>query len=390
MELTGPALAGLVLYGAAGIGKSALAGQIVSRVSHLEPERVIAVIRGEVSVDVVLSGVAAALRHHPAVAQGGGQAQSVRTADRADLPWAHRLALLRELVLGQVPVLLVLDDFDDNTSPVSGGWAIRDRALAELIASWGSKSHRGRLLITCRHPFRPPRSSGPPLAFHHVGPLSRYGAFELARSLPALGSLGEQELDRAWRLLGGHPQAMEYLDSLLAMGNLRFAEVASRLAVLVEGKGGDPARPAEPAAPTELPPAAAESIGLAARDLLLRELGGPSPGVVPRWAVGPLRHRATRHRPGWPGRPRRTAATVPGRTGAGRTDAGRTGAGRGGRGLRPGPPRVIRGAHPARPRGNRRCCDRRQPSAPGRRRGWPGRSARTQSWRVTQLCARPC
>ncbi len=164
-DLTGPALAGLVLHGAAGIGKSALARQIVSRVSHLEPERVVAVICGEASVDAVLSGVAAALRHHPAVAQGSGQAHSVRAADRADLPWAHRLALLRELVLDQMPVLLVLDDFDDNMSPVSGGWAIRDHALAELIASWGGKSHRGRLLITCRHPFRPPRSSGLPFTF---------------------------------------------------------------------------------------------------------------------------------------------------------------------------------------------------------------------------------
>jgi hypothetical protein len=116
-----PGLAGLVLHGAGGIGKSTLASQIVSRVSHLEPERVTAVIRGGVSVDGVLGGVAAALRHRPAVAQGGSQAQSVRAADRADLPWAHRLALLRELVLAQVPVLLVLDDFDDNVSPDSGG-----------------------------------------------------------------------------------------------------------------------------------------------------------------------------------------------------------------------------------------------------------------------------
>jgi hypothetical protein len=309
VDLTGPALAGLVLHGAAGIGKSALASQIVSRVRHLEPERVIAVIRGEVSVDAVLGGVAAALRHHPAVAQGSGQAHSVRAAGRADLPWAHRLALLRELILGQVPVLLVLDDFDDNMSPVSGGWTIRDRALAELIASWGSKSHRGRLLITCRHPFHPPRSSGLPLTFHHVGPLSRYGAFELAKSLPALESLGEQELDRAWRLLGGHPQAMEYLDSLLAMGDVRFPEVADRLAVVVEGKGGGPAGPAKPAAPTELAPAAAESIGLAARDLLLRELGGPSLAMVPGWAVGPLCRWAVCRRPGWPGRSRRTTAT---------------------------------------------------------------------------------
>ncbi len=90
-------------------------------------------------------------------------------------------------------------------------------------------------------------------------------------------------------MLGGHPQAMEYLDSLLATGDVRFPEVADRLAVAVEGKSGSPARPGGPAAPTELPPPAAESIALAARDLLLRELGGPSPDAVPG---GPRAHCA--------------------------------------------------------------------------------------------------
>jgi hypothetical protein len=294
-DLTGPEPAGLVLHGAGGIGKSTLASQIVSRVSHLEPEWVTAVIRGQVSVDAVLGGLAAALRRHPVVARGDSQAQSVRAADRADLPWAHRLALLRELVLGQVPVLLVLDDFDDNVSPVSGGRTVGDPALAELIASWVGKSHRGRLLITCRHPFRLPGTSTPPLTFHHVGPLSRSGAFELAKSLPALGSLGEPELDQAWRLLGGHPQAMEYLDSLLATGDVRFPEVARRLAVAVAGKSASPARPAGPAAPTELPPAASESLALAARDFLLHELGGPSSVAEPRRGAGLLRRLAEGH-----------------------------------------------------------------------------------------------
>jgi hypothetical protein len=302
-------------------------------------------------------------------------------------------ALLRELVLGQVPVLLVLDDFDDNVSPDSGGWTVRDPALAELIASWGSKSHRARLLITCRDPFRPPRTSGPPLTFHHVGPLSRSGAFELAKSLPAIGSLGEQELDRAWRLLGGHPQAMEYLDSLLATGHVRFPEVARRLAVAVEGKSGSPTRPAGPAAPTELAPATAESVALAARDLLLCELGGPSPVTLPWWAAGPLRRRAAQHRPARPGRPRRATATslaglvLAGLVLAGLVLAAAAGAfalGRSGSSAAHADPAQ---AHPHR---NRRCCNRRRPSAPGRPRGWPGRSAGTRSWPVTRTCAPRC
>ena len=321
-SVTGPERAGLVLHGVGGIGKSTLASQIVSRVSHLEPEWVTAVIRGQVSVDAVLAAVAAALRRHPAIAWSGGQAQSVRAADRADLPWTHRLALLRELVLGQVPVLLVLDDFDDNMSPVSGSWTVRDPALAELIASWGCTSHRGRLLITCRHPFCPPRISGPPLTFHHVGPLSRSGAFELAKSLPALGSLGEPEVDLAWRLLGGHPQTMEYLDSLLAMGEVQFPEIARRLAVAVESKRASPG-PEGLAAPTELAPAAAESVALAARDVLLGELSGPSSVAVPRWAAGPLRRLAAHHHRDQPARSRAAVTPLAGPGLSGRWLAGR-------------------------------------------------------------------
>ena len=127
------------------------------------------------------------------------------------------------------------------------------------------------------------------------------------RCLPSDRS-ANKKFDLAWRLLGGHPQAMEYLDSLLATGYVRFPEVASRLAVAVEGKSGSPARPEGPAAPTELAPAAAESVALAARDLLLRELGGPSPAALPRWAAGPLRRLpALQHR----GRPRAPATRPP-------------------------------------------------------------------------------
>jgi len=206
-----------------------------------------------------------ALRGHPK-ARSGTTAEAVAAADRADLSWTQRLALLREHVLGQVPLLLVLDNFDDNLSLEAGTCTIRDPSLIELLTSWADPPHRGRLLITCRHRFAVPGAAAPWLGFRHLGPLSRSGAVELARSLPALGLLGGPDLDRAWRLLGGHPRAMEYLDALLMAGDVRFPAVAARL-------GADPGLPAARlAAPTELPLPTAEAGALAVADVLLGDL----------------------------------------------------------------------------------------------------------------------
>jgi len=78
-------------------------------------------VSGDVSADGFLAGLAATLRRHPMVAaRGSVTAEAVEAADRIDLSWAQRLALLREYVLSQVPVLVVLDNFDDNLSAESG------------------------------------------------------------------------------------------------------------------------------------------------------------------------------------------------------------------------------------------------------------------------------
>ena len=205
-ELVSPAVAGLVLHGVGGIGKSVLGAQIAERVSRLEPDCVTTTLNGEVTADALLAGSAAALRRHPeAAARGGSTAEAVAAADRTGLPWAQRLALLRRHVLDQVPLLLVLDNFDDNLSLEAGTCTIRDPSLIEFLTSWAGPPHRGRLLITCRHRFAVPEAAASRLGFRHLGPLSRSGAIELAMSRPALGLLGEQELDRTWRLLAVTP-----------------------------------------------------------------------------------------------------------------------------------------------------------------------------------------
>jgi hypothetical protein len=220
-DLNGPGAAGLVVYGMGGIGKSTLAAQIATRVTRLRPDRVGRFIGGAVSA----ASVEAAL---------------------ADTDF------------------IIFNNFDDNLSQRSGQWTVRDPALAALLASW-----TGKLLITCRQPFKLDAAAGRlRLAFRELGPLTRSGAADFTASLGAIRQLGESDRDRVWRLTAGHPLAMEYLDSLLAMGE-RHQDVAGRIEAMIEASTGQPLPRAEP---TELPEATAEIIACVAADQMFGEL----------------------------------------------------------------------------------------------------------------------
>ena len=276
-DLSGSALAALVVHGVGGIGKSVLAAQIAERLPGLDQDCVTASLTGEVTPDTFLAAVCTAVRRHPLAADRGGTvASAVAAVDRAVTPWPNRMSLLREHVLSRVPLLLVLDDFDDNLSLDAGTCTVRDPELVGLLTSWAGRPHRGRLLITCRHRFAVPEVASRRIGFRPLGPLSQAGAFDLATSLPALSRLGEQDLDQTWRMLAGHPRAMEYLDALLAGGQLRFADLAARLDGLVPdipGSSSFSSRPGSaPAAPTELPLPAAEAAAVAVSGELLAQL----------------------------------------------------------------------------------------------------------------------
>jgi hypothetical protein len=236
-DLTGPGAAGLVVYGMGGIGKSTLAGQIATRVGRMQAGRLVTVVEGEISAADLAAGPA--------------------DAD-----------------------FIIFRHFDDNLSKEAGQWVFRDAALPALLANW-----TGKLLITCRHPFTfpgpgtaqatpnapwlaPSRTVLDELVFRQLGPLTSSGAAELSMSLPAIRQLGDAERDRAWRLTAGHPLALEYLDSVLALGE-RYPAVSARIEAMVEARTGQPLPGTEP---TELPAPAAELIACAARDQLFGEL----------------------------------------------------------------------------------------------------------------------
>jgi len=238
-DLSGPGSAGLVVYGIGGSGKSTLAGQIATRVGRMQAGCVVSVVDGEVSA--------------------------------------------ADLAAGPVEAnFIIFHNFDDNLSQEWGQWAFRDPALPTLLANWTAK-----LLITCRHPFILPapeaaqaapnapwltasRRTTDKFVFRQLGPLTRSGAAELTASLPAVRRLAESERERAWRLTGGHPLAIEYLDSLLALGE-SYPGVAARIEAMVEVRTGQPLPGTEP---TELPAPTAELIACAARDQMFGELFG--------------------------------------------------------------------------------------------------------------------
>ena len=124
---------------------------------------------------------------------------------------------------------MLLDNFEDNLRPDGTGYQVADEALGGLLAAWASDPGRSRLLVTCRYRFTLPGGAERFLAFRQLGALSRAETMKLAWSLPALDKLDPAELERVWRLAGGHPRSLEYLDALLAGGTARYPDVTARL-----------------------------------------------------------------------------------------------------------------------------------------------------------------
>ena len=170
--------------------------------------------------------------------------------------WQDRYGLLREHVLDRLPVLVLLDNFEDNLRPDGTGYQVADDALGALLAAWAADPGRSRLLVTCRYRFTLPGGAEEHLSFRQLGALSRAETMKLAWSLPELDKLGPADLGRVWRLAGGHPRSLEYLDALLAGGTARYPDVTARLhqAVTTRLGGRRPRASGWPPGPAWTPP----------------------------------------------------------------------------------------------------------------------------------------
>ena len=275
-DLLGPRGAGLVLHGIGGVGKTTLAAELIRRIAEHDPQRLAVVASssltgGTVTVDRVLAAIAGAVRR-----QSGTQ-PVLDHAERQDIDWQDRLAALQQDVLDVQPVLIVLDNFEDNltaeTAPGRPGWrTIADQDLAALLAALATRPGRARLLITSRHPFTLPGQADRVLSFQPVGPLSPAETMKLAWALPALDRLTEPELERVRQMVGGHPRCLEYLDALLAGGHSSYPDVTTRLAASIAARPDVPDLDEWFATHDTLDQVLAETLTLAADDVLLDRL----------------------------------------------------------------------------------------------------------------------
>ena len=276
-ELLAPGRAGVVLHGIGGIGKTTLAAELAARVIEREPERLPVVLEGELGFESVLGAIVSALRRRFILTNRfeGDAATALENAGRSDLPWADRLALLRMVPpVAAVPLLVVLDNFEDNLADLSDGSGLTDSTLAALLAAIAADPGAWRLLVTSRYTFELPDDAARALTLHPVGALSAAETHKLIWSLPALDrQLDDAQVEQVWRMLGGHPRSLEYLDALLSDGGGRYPDIERRLEAALAEKLG--ARTAELLRTEwELDTALAEVATLAADDVLLDDLLG--------------------------------------------------------------------------------------------------------------------
>lgn len=129
---------------------------------------------------------------------------------RADVEWQERFRMLSSRFFQAMPLVFLLDDFDENLAPSDdGGAGIAESDLAELLSAWVESPGSTRLLVTSRQSFLLPNGSHRRLTDVELTPMAREEAEALMARLPALAKLDAEERGRIVEAVGGHPLALE-------------------------------------------------------------------------------------------------------------------------------------------------------------------------------------
>jgi tetratricopeptide (TPR) repeat protein len=265
--------AGLVIHAIGGVGKSTLAAEIIASTG---PERGVVISRaGALTVDSILEEVGAQLLTLPPHADDRvtttvrEKAQLLR---RHDVEWVDRQRALTQTVLPAVPLIVLLDNFEDNLRRGDQHWTVRDPELAEFLARWVRRPGESKLVITSRHPFELPSGAQRHLKRLPLGPLSAAETRKLMWQLPGLDRLSDEDRVRAYHDVGGHPRTLEYLDTLLHGGHAKFSDIAQRMEDALNARGIANPGAWMATAGRDIDSALAESVTLTVDDIVLNDL----------------------------------------------------------------------------------------------------------------------
>ncbi|WP_211483017.1 tetratricopeptide repeat protein, partial [Actinomyces glycerinitolerans] len=265
--------AGVVFHGIGGIGKSTLTAEVLRRTAELQPVLVVD-MRGIVRVEELFQRIVSRLRVSFSDQLTDPQVnQLLGLLANTEIAWSERLDLLQGTLLQQIPLILVLDNFEDNLTFTDGAYRLTDPLLAEFLVQYLTVTGRGRLLVTCRYRFSLPEDATAALEWIALEPLSFAETTHLAWSLPQLDALEAADLQTLWAGVGGHPRTLETVDALLNRGRGRLPRITRELRGRLRSSLPEGVRPENWLARSRtLDAAIADSVTVAADDVLLPQL----------------------------------------------------------------------------------------------------------------------
>ena len=280
---------GVVLHGIGGIGKTSLAGEILRRSREQRPDLVVVTVSGTITAEGLLNRIITELRITLLKQRSDSDHLGILNMlgdPRAIEDWDTRVRIMQDDFLGQVPIIIVLDNFEDNLQPIQkddnshhdgpknhGKRRIADQRLADFLAVLARTPGPSSLLITCRYRFELPDDGGEYLRWWGLGPLSFSETLRLAWDLPHVEALDDYQLHVLWASIGGHPRTLEMLDALLGHGRGRLPRIEQELRQRLKRTlpdGMDVAGWLD--RPRDLDVSVAEAVTLAANDVLLPQL----------------------------------------------------------------------------------------------------------------------
>ncbi|WP_437738072.1 tetratricopeptide repeat protein [Sorangium sp. So ce1335] len=205
-------VAGACVFGMNGVGKSCAVGRTIERAKQHTPELGVVVLHGAIDERGVLEAF------KEAIAVGDEAAEKLLA--RADESVLQRVRRLMEHWRRR-PLVIVLDDFEQNLERSTGGpWLVKPEAAALLEALLPTcATGKPKLLITSTAEFRVPGANDRALAFIPLGPFDSAAVRKLWMRGQASNELASVSL-KSWhdlaKRLGRNARVLAWARALLA------------------------------------------------------------------------------------------------------------------------------------------------------------------------------